>query len=282
MSVSEEETTTGEETEEPVLEIPVETPSVTQISLGELSAQGMIQGDSRTLSLSVQNTGTVPVSSCILRGDDSGWVTIADGTKNLVAGESSAFAFSVNIPKETQAGVYTLGLSVTCAETSASKSLTVNVLQKKLDFNITDVQRTRQTRVSVDYTITELAGEDQDLEIYFSIKDASGLEVANAPQNRSINANATDDFRTNIAINESINGTMTLSAVFNSQIYSSSVLEPIDLSTVTGAAIFGGVGAGSLVILVVVVLILGAVFFVARRMRKSGRLFGGSSSNKED
>jgi len=78
-----------------------------------------------------------------------------------------------------------------------------------------------------------------------------------------------DDFRTNLAINESLNGTMTLSAAFNSQIYSSTVLEPIDLSTVTGSAIFGGVGGGSVVVLVIVVLVLGAIFFVARKMRKS-------------
>src|SRR3990172_104688 len=261
----------GAETEEPTEEEPAleSAPSTAQISLTALSLQDMVQGDSRALTLNVQNTGIIYATSCVLSGDDSGWVTSTGGANDVPGVASTDFGFSLNVPEETLAGAYTLSLSLTCAETSGTPSFVVNVLQKKLDFNITDVQRTRQNRVSVDYSLTELAGENQDVEIYFSIRDSSGAEVANASQNRSIDANETDDFRTNLAINESLNGTMTLSAAFNSQIYSSTLLEPIDLSTVTGGAIFGGVGGGSVVVLVIVVLVLGAIFFVARKMRKS-------------
>ncbi|MDZ4226559.1 MAG: hypothetical protein U1B79_00420, partial [Candidatus Pacearchaeota archaeon] len=115
----------------------------------------------------------------------------------------------------------------------------------------------------------ELTGEDQDVEILFTIVDASGLSVANISQNSSVDANETDDFRVNIPINETLEGNLTLSAAFNSQVYSSSVLEPISLGPVTGGAIFGEGGAGSIIVLVVVVLVLGAVFFVVRRMRTS-------------
>jgi len=249
-----------------------EIPTIIQISLGAVPNQDIIQGNSRPLTLSVQNIGNVPLSSCTLSGDNSGWITISDGAKNLGAGEGTSFAFSVAVPKETPVGAYTLSLHVACAETSGSTSFTVNVLQKKLNFNITNVQRTRLNKVSVDYTITELAGENQDLQIHFSIKDSSGVEVANTSQNKSVKANKTSDFRTNIPINESLNGTMTLSATFNSQIYSSSVLQPIDLSKITGGAIFGDIGAGNLVIVVAVVIILGAVFFIVRRMRKTKKI----------
>ena len=67
------------------------------------------------------------------------------------------------------------------------------------------------------------------MQIFFTIADASGLQVANASQNSSVDANETDDFRANIPINESLEGNLTLSAAFNSQVYSSSVLEPITL-----------------------------------------------------
>ena len=259
--------------EQPV-EVPVPPPvvpqPVTSLSLGEISGQNIIQGDSKQLTISAQNTGTVPLTSCTLKGDDSGLATVNDSAKNIGPGGSATFSFSVSVPEETAPGAYTLGLSLNCAQTSASKTLSLNVLQKKLDFNITNVQRTRQNRVSVDYALTELAGENQDVQIYFSIKDSSGVEVANASQNRSVDADATDEFRTNVPINESLNGTMTLSAAFNSQIYSSTVLEPIDLSIVTGSAIFGGVGgAGSIILVVVVIVVLGAIFFVVRKLRKS-------------
>ncbi len=273
----EEETpTTEEEVVQPPPEIPAEeTPLVTQISLGEIPGQDVIQGDTKSLSLSVQNTGTVPVSSCILSGDDSGLLTVTDGPKNINPGEGATFTFSLTVPSDASLGARTLGLSVDCAETTASKQFTLNFLQKKLDFNITNVQRTREDRVRVDYSLTELSGEDQDVQILFTITDSSGSQLANTSQNSSIDANETDDFRANIPINESLEGNLTLSASFNSQIYSSSVLEPISLGApIGGFAIFGGVGgAGGLVILMIVALVLVIVFFLARKMRKSGKTF---------
>ena len=257
-----------------------EAPKIIKISLESISSQEIIQGNFKDLNLSFQNTGTEAVYSCALIGDDSGWINIIGNPINVEAGATGSLGFSVAIPEGTPVGAYTLSLSVTCTETSESTNFAVNVLQKKIDFNITDVQRTRQDRVSVYYIITELVGEDQDLEIFFFITDTSGTEIANASQNRSIKANKTDDFRTNIIIDESllpVNATtgepietdLTLLASFNSQIYSSSVIEPITLGAVTGAAIFGGVGAGGLVIVVIVVLVLITVFFVAQRLRKS-------------
>lgn len=274
VSVSEEEETTTDEEEEVTEEIPVEeTPTVTQVSLGAIQSQDVNQGGSSQLTVSVQNTGTVPLTSCTLTGDDSGWFSITGGAININAGEGSTYSFSINIPEDAGVEAHTLGLSVDCAETTTSQSFTVNVLQKKLDFNITNVQRTREDRVRVDYSLTELAGADQDVQIFFTIADASGLQVANASQNSSVDANETDDFRANIPINESLEGNLTLSAAFNSQVYSSSVLEPITLGApIGGFAIFEGVGgAGGLIILIVVVLVLVAVFFIARKMRESGK-----------
>ena len=254
----------------------------TQISLIDVPSQDIIQGNSRKLTLSVQNTGTEDVSSCVLGGDDSGLITVSTNPTDLKPGDTFSFDFSVNVPEETVVAEYILELSVSCSETSAVKDITINVLQKKLDFNITNVQRTRANRVRVDYTLTELSGESQDLTIFFSIKDGSGLEAANVSQNSSIDANKTDDFRVNIPINESLEGNVTLSAAFNSQIFSNSVLEPITLGAPTGGVlggfvIFGGEGVtGNLAIIVIVLLAIIVIFFVARKMRKSGKFFRSS------
>lgn len=276
---------TGAATEGVTNETPVEVLSVTQVFLGEVSAQDINQGNSGQFTVPLQNTGTVPLTSCTLRGDDSGWFSITGGAINLNAGEGSTYSFSVNVPEDAGVEAHTLGLSVDCAEAeaTASQTFTVNVLQKKLNFNITNVQRTREDRVRVDYSLTELAGEDQDVQILFGITDASGLQVANTSQNSSINANQTDDFRVNIPINESLEGNLILSAAFNSQVYSSSVLEPITLGApIGGFAIFAGVGgAGGVIILVVVVLVLIVIFFIARKMRQSGKGFGDLLGSKE-
>jgi hypothetical protein len=262
---------------EPIPEVIVEAPHVTQISIADIQGQGLNQGDSRQLTLSVQNTGTEPVSSCVLIGDDSGLVSITDGeAKGIASGASASYSFLLNLPENAILGAHTITLSVTCSETAATKELIVTVLQKKLDFNITGVQRTRGDRVRVDYSLTDLVGENQDVQIFFSIKDNSGVQVANISQNKSIDANKTDDFRVNVPINETLEGNLTLSAAFNSQIYSSSVLEPITLGApIGGFAILGGIGGtGSIILLVVVVLVLVIVFFIARKMRKSGKSLG--------
>ncbi|MEX2017174.1 MAG: NEW3 domain-containing protein [Candidatus Pacearchaeota archaeon] len=279
ISIDDEEETSEETTDEevvveevPVEEVPVEPVipqiSLTQITLGEVSLSDVIQGDTKEMSLSVQNSGTTAVTGCSLSGDDSGWITITSSSNNLGAGATAGLGFTVSVPEDTVPGAYALGLSVACAETSASKSFTVNVLQKRLGFSILDVQRTSLGRVRVDYALTELTGEGQDVQMQFFILDASGVEVANASQNSSVDANETDNFRANIAINSSLEGNMTLSVNVNSQQYSVSVREPITLGSPTGFFVLGddlGTTGNVLAIVVLVVVVAGVYFFFTRR-----------------
>jgi hypothetical protein len=254
---------------EPIPAVIEQAPELTQASLVQIPGTEINQGDSKEISLSGQNTGTTALSSCVVTGDDSGFFNIIADSKTIGVGETVSFIFLLNVSEEAIPGEYNLGVSLTCAETSASENFGLTVIKKTFNFEIVNVQRTRQDRVRVDYSLTEISGEDQDLEIFFSIKDTSGLEVANISQNSSIGANKTNDFRVNIPINESLEGNLTLSAEINSQNYSSSVLEPITLGApIGGFAIFAGVGGtGGIVILVIVVLALGVVFLIVKRMR---------------
>ena len=277
LSVEEEATTEEEEVVEEVPVEPIPQTSLTQITLGEVSTSDVIQGETKEMSLSVQNTGTTAVSSCSLSGDDSGWITITSSSNNLGAGATAGLGFSITVPEDTEPGTYTRELSVACAETSASKTFTVNVAQKKLDFEITDVQRTSLGRVRVDYSLTELTGADQDVQMQFFILDASGVQVANASQNSSVDANETDDFRANIAINETLEGNLTLSASINSQQYSISVREPITLGAPTGFFVLGDDLGTTGNVLAIVILVVGGVavyFFFVRRKAISRKMVG--------
>ena len=192
-------------------------------------------------------------------------------------GEEKNFAFTMNVPAEAADGTYTFSLFLKCTQISKNSEFSVQVEKQKLDFEITNVQRTADDEVSVDYTLTELAGQDQNVNILFTILDASSLDVGNVSDSRTIGANAADNFTTTIPINETLEGNLTLSASLNSEIYSSSVLEPINLGApIGGFAIFGGEGGatGGIIILVVVILVLVAVFFIARKMRESGKTLG--------
>ncbi len=134
------------------------------------------------------------------------------------------------------------------------------------------------------YSLQELSGENQDVELGFSLLNENNQEVATASENQSIEANALQEFSVDIGINESLlpvnettNETMesselTLVVDFNSQIYSSSVSERITLGApIGGFAIFAGIGAGEAIIFVVVLFVLIFIFVFARRMRKRGK-----------
>lgn len=264
----EEESTTIETTTEPT------TPTTTQLTATDISSLTLNPNDTEQITWSVKNTGTEPVSACKLKplGDFASWISPLDETKNLNQGEEKTFVFDLIIPEETEEGSYLLSASVECFKTTASKDFAVEVIKKKLEFDIIDAQRTRATRVRVIYSLEELSGNDQVVEVQFSLLDLNNQEVANASQNRSIAANSTREFRINIPINESLEGNLSLLVNFNSEIYSSSVQEKITLGApIGGFAIFGeGIGTtGSIIILVVIVLVLGIVFLVVRKIRKS-------------
>ena len=241
-----------------------------KITLGQIPEQNVNPGSSEDLQLSVQNGGTTPVTSCtfLASGASASWVS-SDSNQTINGGASASYDVSLNVPSDASAGGYTIELTIRCNEAIAHQNLVINILQKKLDFNITSVERTRSNRVTVAYSISELAGQDQNVTIFFEIKNSNNSDVGNVTGNNSISANKAENFSINIPINSTLEGNLTLSADLNSETYSTSVAQPISLAPLGGFAIFGGTGAGSIVILVVVVAILVAIFFVVRTMRKS-------------
>lgn len=294
-SSSSEDTTSTETTTtdtESTVQVPVtasqeSNPTITEVSSSEIASPNLIPGGSTDLVFTLQNTGTEPVSACALnpQGDLATWITSVEDSKNLNSGDSAQFAFTVNVPEDTPDGSYTLSVSADCAETASSRDLIVNVEKPKLGVDLISSERTKANRVRVVYELTELTGENQNVEVYFALLDENNIEVANATENRSIDANATKDFRINIPVNESLEGNLSLSGNFNSQVYSSSVLEPISLGApIGGFAVFdiGSVGKGSIAVFVGLVVVFLVLFFSVRKMKRSKGLGKKKNFSKED
>ncbi|TSC65267.1 MAG: hypothetical protein G01um101477_551 [Candidatus Doudnabacteria bacterium Gr01-1014_77] len=282
--------TTPEKPEEPVIEenasivqIPVtttQTPTPTaQLTAPEIQVTSINPGKSQLVKWTVQNTGTLPVSACMLKtqGDFAPWVSTSEDSVNLNAGDSHEFALTILVPENTVENPYSLGASVECAETAVAKSFSLSVIKKKLDLNVTSVERTRASRVRAVYSLYELNGVDQDVVLSFSLLDSNNNEVSNASENRSIDANDSQEFGVNLPINVSLNqtlvGNFTLKVDFNSNISTNTLRQSVVLGEPVGGflggfAIFEGLGTGGSILVIVVVLALGAIFFVARRMRK--------------
>lgn len=263
--------------ETPIVEAPVvmETPKVTALTAQAVVTSTLIPGNSEQIKWIVQNTGTEPVSACVFKptGEYASWISGSNDGYNLNPGASQEFAFTITTTNETAEGTFTLSVSAECAETSVAKDFTLVVEKKKLDFEIIDAQRTGKDRIRVIYSLEELTGKSQNVTVYFSLLDLANKEVANSSQNRTLNANQTKEFTVNIPINASVNGSFvgnySLSAIANSEVYKTTVLEPITLGMpVGGFAVFTGLGTGSYVLVVGLIVVLLVVFFVVRRMRK--------------
>ncbi|GIU68390.1 MAG: hypothetical protein KatS3mg001_240 [Candidatus Pacearchaeota archaeon] len=246
-----------------------EQPTIIQLSVADLPTLTLNPGSSQNLALNIQNTGNVALSSCKLsiQEEFSSWFNISPEEKNLNPGESSSLTLVLSLPQNLTDGERKISINVNCGETSSTKELTVNVVNKKLDIDIIDVQRTRSDRIRVLYSLKELAGQDQNVEIKFLILDQNNQQVSNITENKTIDANSEKEFRTNMQINETIEGNLTLQASLNSQIYSVFVQEPITLGAPTGFAIFEGFGTGGFVLLLGVVSVLIVVLLIVRRIR---------------
>ncbi len=277
----------GEESGEVIIDLSPPAPTlVTRLTVTDISDQVINPNQTKQITLSFRNDGETALTSCTFGiVDSSSLVTHENGEKSLNPGQEEEFVFDISIPENTEEGQHSLTAMVTCSQRSSSTMFVVDVVEKKLEFELIDVQRTRDDRVRVIYSLEELAGNNQNVEFVFSLVGANEVEVGMVQVNQSINANSFKEFRTNININETllpINETtnetleseLTLNVNYDSLIYSSSVQEKVLIGAPIGFAIFGGIGAGSVVILLVVVLALAVVLFVARRMRKSGKTLG--------
>lgn len=279
----------GEEEIETTIQVPVvpQAPQAPpapalQLTAGDIAALTINPGASSTITWTLTNTGTNPLSACILKaqGDLASWIAAPEDSQNLNPGEAKNFVFTVSVPESLTDGANTLSVSVECAETAAGKDFTVNVVNEKIGFEIVGVARNSDSNVRVTYSLTELSGVDQNVSLAFLILDSASQQFGNASENRTISANDSNQYRINIPINGSLIGenltNFTLSAAYSSPIYSDSVAEPIQLGPVSGGllggfAIFEGLGTGGSIVVIVVVLALAVLLFVVVRMRKSGK-----------
>jgi hypothetical protein len=252
--------------------VPLENTEATQLSSIDIPESSLYSGDSEVIKWTVTNSGMLPLYSCNLKfGDDyASWISFNENAADIGFGSQKEFSFGVSVPKGTADGAYTLTVSIDCVGITNSKTYVVNVLNEKLGLDIVDIERTNKGKVRVDYSLEELSGQNQTVEVNFSLLNSEGQEVSNASENRNLSSNLTKEFKIYIPINKSLEGNLTLFVVYDSAIYSSSLNEPVILgSPVGGFAIFEGIGTGGSIILVLVVLlVLAAVFVVVRKIRR--------------
>ena len=241
------------------------------LDVGAISSIVVSEGGiKKTNSWKVKNTGSSFLNSCRFKsqGEYASWITKTE-TKGLSAGEEYTFVFDVNIPENVADGVYGLDVFLDCQEINKTTSFNVDIKGKTLDFKLINVERVDDKNVSVKYTIKELFGEEQNIELQFLIFDLDNKKEAEIKEIKVISGNSEEEYTTLIPIREDLEGELSLLVNLNSETYSSFVQENIVLGKgVSGFSVFGGLGGKNTWLSVfLVVLFLVFAFFIVRRIR---------------
>jgi len=253
----------------------VHTPvSNSPLVLGDIENLTLDPGSSENIILNMTNEGSGFLFTCALTlsGDYVDWASYENGSKNINPSESVSYDVTINVPSDVEDGTYTIFVEAGCSGASSSKEILVVVEKKKLDFELISSQRGSSENVLVVYSLEELAGENQEITIAFSLLDVEGLSLASVEESVEVVANSVEEFSVEIPVNGTLDGELNLQVSFNSQIYSDSVLEHVTLGApIGGFAIFEGLGTGKTIVFGSVVTVLLLLFLIARKMRKSGK-----------
>ncbi|MBU2504156.1 MAG: hypothetical protein KJ879_03860, partial [Nanoarchaeota archaeon] len=276
-SAASAEATTSSSSEEDnsVVTVPVPKPT-SPIVFETINDTTLGSGDLQELYLKINNSGKGFLFACnpTAVGNYSSWISYEGGSKNINPGEEVVFDLSVNVPSDVEEGSYSIPLSVGCSDgVSASTDYNIIIKEEKLELDIVSVQRAGSDHVRVSYILKELAGEDQEVNVSFSLLDLNNSEIAGATELKSIVAESSQEFNMDIPFGGDLGSDeLNLKANLNSEIYSSSVLEPVTLGgSIGGFAIFDfrNIGRGRAVLFLAVLFALIILFIVLRKIRKS-------------
>ena len=134
------------------------------MSVGEIQNLIVNPKDIKKINWIVKNIGTSFLNDCRFKstGEFFSWIDYTE-IKNLAAGEEYEFVFDLHIPEKIDSGVYNLGVALECQGITKSTNFTVEVIEKKLDFDLIKIERISKEQVKIIYSLEELFGIEQNV-----------------------------------------------------------------------------------------------------------------------
>lgn len=197
-------------------------------------------GEPKKIKLIAKNTGTSFLNDCMLEstGKYSPWIKGGE-IKDISAGEEYEFIFDIKSPEDAKAGKYEMEVNVICKEINKKIEFFAEILDKKIEFNIKNVEREGSDKIKIIYSLKELSGIKQNLELEFLLVDESGRKVLEAIDERTLEPNSEGEFITKIVHDKILEGGYKLLVNINSETYSAFIQEDVLLSPVSGFSVFG-------------------------------------------
>ena len=145
----------------------VEVVQMTMLELGGVEDVLMNPGETKTISLKAKNTGTTFLNECRLKAKEGygSWFKMVSGAKGLAPGEKAEFIFEINLPANVLADKYPLEIALECNEIQKSMKFNVGVVKKNLAVEIVEAKRISENEIKIVYSILELAGKEQNVNI---------------------------------------------------------------------------------------------------------------------
>ncbi|MFH1585549.1 MAG: LamG-like jellyroll fold domain-containing protein [archaeon] len=255
----------------------VTTPAIisglNKLELNKISVPNFKVGETKNLILKVRNAGTNFLNGCklALEGSYKNLFRISgSSSKNIAAGEEYGFTFDLSTAKEMDPGKYDLSLFVNCIEANSSTNVVVDIIEEKIKFELINVDREGEDQVKIIYSLEELSGVDQDVELQFLLFDSNNNKISEITDTKALSSGSKQEHEILMLINPSLSGELSLLVNINSETYSSFVEEDVILGPlITGLAIFDDLGGTNGVISGVIVLVfLVFAFFMIRRILK--------------
>lgn len=243
---------------------------VANIEIEGASAVLANPGESKKMSVNVKNSGTAYLNKCKLvgSGELASWIT-ADGAADLSIGQRMEFLFSLDVPKTAAPGNYKAGFSIECQEMTKNSSIDIEIIQKKLDIKMISATRLKDGGLKIVYSLKELAGEAQEIDVQIVLVGSKGLRIAEVSEKRVVQANSEEVFESILALPKDVEeGNLNLLMNANSKIASAFVQEYVLLERISmsGFNVLDVTGGGSLVSAALVLAFLVFSFFIARRI----------------
>src|SRR3989338_6874090 len=241
-----------------------------KLNIGKISDIAANAGDSKKISWNIENIGTAFLNDCKFKVNDpySSWITSSE-VKDLSAGEQYNFIFDINIPESTNPGNYKIMISLICKEKNEATIFNIDILNKELDLKLIKAERSSNDKIKVVYSLEELSGKDQNIELQFLLFNLNNERVAETKETKTIFANEKQQYEIFIPIDKSLKGGLNLLVNLNSGTYSTFDQENIILANpVTGLAIFNNLrGSGSFILSgIIILLFLLFAFFMIKRI----------------
>ena len=228
---------------------------------------------SASVEINIRNTGSNFLNDCRFEMPEgySMWISESE-RKSIASGQRIDYEFNIDVPKNKSAGKYKLPLNFKCQELKKEFNLPIEIIEKDFVFEFINAYRF-EDKINLSYSIKELSGEKQKIDVDFKFIDSDKDTVADINKKIEIEPRSFNELGVAVPVKKSLEGELKLFVNMNSESYSSFFQESILINKpakVSGFSVLDKVGgADSLATLLMVALFGGFAFLVLKRIKKN-------------